>query len=115
MKEFYYFQIRLFALFGLGCSVSAVIEGKFIVPALLFSAVGIIGYLIMDFFNKEEALKTKLEILTENVFKPHPEDLHNACMYFRHDYGLMKPEEQENLRWQAKEWLYAWSKAKRYN
>lgn len=36
--------------------------------------------------------------------------LNSACMSYRHDFGLMTPDEQERLRWSAKEWLRAWEK-----
>lgn len=36
--------------------------------------------------------------------------LNSACMSYRHDFGLMTPDEQERLRWSAKEWLHAWRK-----
>ena len=42
--------------------------------------------------------------------KPSREEIDSACMYFRHDYGLMGPIERDNLRFMASEWLYSWRK-----
>lgn len=33
--------------------------------------------------------------------------MHDACLTFRHDYGLMSQEEQEKLQWQCIEWFGA--------
>jgi hypothetical protein len=38
-----------------------------------------------------------------------------ACMCFRHDYGLMTPEERKALEYEAKEWLRAWQKALKHH
>lgn len=40
-----------------------------------------------------------------------PEQVDDACMSFRHDYGLMKKVDQAALQWNATEWLRAWQKA----
>ena len=44
------------------------------------------------------------------VLAPTFAQLNSACMSYRHDFGLMSDEEQERLRWLAKEWLHAWRK-----
>lgn len=41
----------------------------------------------------------------------HPVLVDDACMSFRHDFGLMTPEHQEILRETARFWLEAWGKA----
>lgn len=33
--------------------------------------------------------------------------LNSVCLSYRHDFGLMDSEEQERMRWTAKEWLRA--------
>jgi hypothetical protein len=43
--------------------------------------------------------------------KPSQKQLHDACLYYRHDYGLMGPVAQEKLRSLALSWLDAWRKA----
>jgi len=43
--------------------------------------------------------------------EPSPIQLRNACLYYRHDYGLMGPIAQEKLRSSALGWLRAWRKA----
>lgn len=37
--------------------------------------------------------------------------INDACLSFRHDFGLLPPEEQLELRVIAKSWLEAWGKA----
>ena len=49
------------------------------------------------------------------MHKPDGALIHEACFYFRHDYGLLPIEEQKKIAWEAKEWLYSWSKAMWYN
>jgi hypothetical protein len=41
---------------------------------------------------------------------PTPEELGQACLNYRHDFGLMTPEQREKLMFEAKEWLMAWFK-----
>lgn len=48
--------------------------------------------------------KMVMEFVTSNYF------LNNVCMYYRHDFGLLCPEEQEEYRLRAKDWLIAWAK-----
>lgn len=35
----------------------------------------------------------------------------SACMYYRHDFGLLEGAEREHTIFEAKEWIYAWAKA----
>ena len=46
---------------------------------------------------------------------PSDDQIFNACMYRRHDFGLMKKEDQERMVFSAKEWLRAWSKVLGYS
>lgn len=34
--------------------------------------------------------------------------IENMCLSYRHDFGLMTPEEQQALRFEAREWLRAY-------
>ena len=43
--------------------------------------------------------------------KPSKKQLHDACLYHSHDYGLMRPVERDKLRSSALAWLEAWGKA----
>lgn len=54
--------------------------------------------------------KPKLEPLPAGVEPLTLAQLNSACMWYRHDFGLMDAEEQERMRWAAKEWLRAWRK-----
>lgn len=40
-----------------------------------------------------------------------PEQLGDACLSYRHDFGLLDSGEQFSLRWQAAEWWRALSRA----
>lgn len=42
---------------------------------------------------------------------PHSALVSDACMSFRHDFGLLSAEEQTALRGTARLWLEAWGKA----
>jgi hypothetical protein len=37
-------------------------------------------------------------------------DIHDACMSYRHDYGILPAEAQEQLREEAINWLLIWGK-----
>ena len=40
-------------------------------------------------------------------------DIDDACLWYRHDFGLMSEQDKKALRFQAGEWLHAFSKARR--
>lgn len=42
--------------------------------------------------------------------EPTKEQIDGACFSFYHGFGLMSKEEQDKLRFQAKEWFHAWRK-----
>jgi hypothetical protein len=44
------------------------------------------------------------------IRKPTPEEINQACLSYRHDFGLLSPEEQQKIRTQAEQWLEAWLK-----
>lgn len=41
-------------------------------------------------------------------FAPSISDLERAALSRRHDFGLMSPEEQSLMVYEAHEWLHAW-------
>ena len=44
-------------------------------------------------------------------YTPTDGEIDDACLSFRHDYGLIEDEETRNsIRFEAKEWLHAWRK-----
>ena len=43
--------------------------------------------------------------------EPTTADVYDACMSYRHDFGLMSDEERVKLAFEAKEWLRAWRHA----
>lgn len=47
--------------------------------------------------------------------RPTSVETDSACMYIRHDYGLMGPIERQELRSKATEWLRAWRKVQEDN
>ena len=42
--------------------------------------------------------------------EPTTEQLHSACLSYRHDYGLMTTNAQTAMHYTAVEWLTAWRK-----
>lgn len=42
------------------------------------------------------------------AFDPSSMDVWNACMSYRHDFGLLPDAEQKALEFEAREWLRAW-------
>jgi hypothetical protein len=51
-----------------------------------------------------------IEIATGELVKEE-QLVDSACMYYRHDFGLMGPTERDKMRFEAKEWIRAWEKA----
>lgn len=41
---------------------------------------------------------------------PTPKEIEEACLNYRHDYGILEQEEQEKIQFEAQEWLQAWLK-----
>lgn len=44
----------------------------------------------------------------ENNWVPTAAQTASACMSYRHDFGLLEPEERQMTMFKAKEWLRAW-------
>ena len=42
------------------------------------------------------------------AFDPSGMDVRNACMSYRHDFGLLPDAEKKELEFDAREWLRAW-------
>ncbi len=42
---------------------------------------------------------------------PTDAQLNDACLWFRHDFGLLSEHEKKKVRFEAKEWFSAWQKA----
>ena len=42
------------------------------------------------------------------AFEPSHADLYNACLSYRHDFGLLSFDEQTRVRDEALYWLRAW-------
>lgn len=58
-----------------------------------------------------EAVAKELFIVLTNPQQTQEERvLDSVCLSFRHDFGLLSEEERNRIRFQAKEWLYAWRK-----
>lgn len=47
----------------------------------------------------EELIKKLDELMNDDKF------IFNICLSYRNDYGLLSPEEQKTLRFEAKEWM----------
>lgn len=45
------------------------------------------------------------------AFDPSGMDVWNACMSYRHDFGLLQAADQKALECEAREWLRAWAHA----
>ena len=42
------------------------------------------------------------------AFDPSCMDVWNACLSYRHDFGLLPDADQKALEFEAREWLRAW-------
>lgn len=43
--------------------------------------------------------------------EPTNSQVYDACLFYRHDFGLLDDEKAMELRYEAKEWLRCWAKA----
>lgn len=53
--------------------------------------------MLMRAINAEDAAKAKEDLLVDNM-----------CLSYRHDFGLMSPQDKQDLRIQCREWLRAY-------
>ena len=61
--------------------------------------------------HEEIKLMEEVEPAKENKLgEPSNEDVFNACMSYRHDFGLLDSNEQARVRDYALRWLHAWRK-----
>jgi len=47
--------------------------------------------------------------------EPTNDEIHSACLYYDHSYGLMDASKREHLQFVAKEWLRSWQKVEEDN
>lgn len=57
-----------------------------------------------------KVVKELYDVLNKPNLKKEEEVLNSVCLSYRHDFGLLTPEEQSSIRFQATEWLTAWRK-----
>ena len=61
---------------------------------------------------EQEKRVENIDTSTEN--EPSPEEVLDACLSYRHDFGLMAKQQQEVIKNDAKAWLQAWQKTNVY-
>ena len=64
---------------------------------------------LVDAWNRRADLAQPAQVRV----KPTDAQINSACLSYRHDFGLMTKRDQDNLRFQANEWLIAWQKEAR--
>ena len=72
--------------------------------------------------NLERAWRNLTNVLAERaepdgalrVRPPTDAEVADACMWYRHDFGLLDEREREVVRFAAREWLRAWCKVRDY-
>ena len=47
----------------------------------------------------------------ELVKEPTQAQIDDACMWYRHDFGLLSESERDSVRFEARQWFRAWGKA----
>lgn len=59
---------------------------------------------------QEKAVKNNavLPLVSNSALHNNNKLIENMCISYRHDFGLMKEEEKNELRFQCKEWLRAY-------
>jgi hypothetical protein len=48
------------------------------------------------------------------IRQPTDDEVYNACMNYRHDFGLLSEAEKQQIVFEAREWLSAWLKVVEY-
>jgi len=61
---------------------------------------------------REQAVKALDRISALSSSGQGERDIDDACMWYRHDFGLLSEAEKEHLRFEARDWQRALSKAK---
>lgn len=67
----------------------------------------------VDAIREKQASKPKNTVLPgarepDNNWEPTDAQTASACVSFRHDFGLLTPEERRVVMFEAREWLRAW-------
>ena len=58
--------------------------------------------------NEQNASGAQVPCISLLAFDPSCMDVWNACMSYRHDFGLLTYAEQRAIEFEAREWLRAW-------
>lgn len=61
-------------------------------------------------FRKKRVSPSPAQAKLDNFEKPTEAELHDVCLSYSHDYGLLPAEKQAEMRFAASEWLHAWRK-----
>src|SRR5690606_22494577 len=71
---------------------------------------GIWSQYLRELFRRASSVPTPADA-RERVAEPTQAQIDDACMWYRHDFGLLDDEEREHMRSQARAWFGAWGKA----
>ena len=60
--------------------------------------------------NEQNASGAQVPCISLLERPPTEAEINDACLSYRHDFGLLPELEKEGLRFDAREWLLAWAK-----
>lgn len=115
MKKIYILIITIIVIFGsitfINNEIPNVFEWEPFERGVLLIVLFFLLLMTMSSSESKESPKHKINIVINNTTSD--EALRDACLSYRHDFGLLSKEEQEKLLFQAKEWDIALRKAKK--
>lgn len=59
-------------------------------------------------YHDSEVKKLNIPVVSNSALYNNSKLIDNMCISYRHDFGLMKKEQQDRLRFECKEWLRAY-------
>ena len=67
-----------------------------------------IAYEIAEYVRMQVKNNSESSLVSNNALQNNNKLIDNMCISYRHDFGLMKEKEKNELRFQCKEWLRAY-------
>lgn len=60
----------------------------------------------------KQCMKRRHAVASTGLLEREPTDAeaYSACMYMRHDFGLLPSHERKEMMFDAREWLHSWRK-----
>lgn len=83
-------------------------SGKENTTMIAYEIAEYIRYEIAEYVRMQVKNNSESSLVSNNALQNNNKLIDNMCISYRHDFGLMKEKEKNELRFQCKEWLRAY-------